>query len=211
MTRVVAATAKRRSAGSKGELTRQAILEHATALASRVGLSGLTIGHLAEDLSLSKSGLFAHFRSKQALQIQVLEFAAGRFADGVIRPALAARRGEPRVRALFERWLEWGRANLRSGCLFVAAASELDDQPGPVREQLVRSQKDWLELIANCCRTAVSERHFRKHLDAEQFAHDVYGVMLAWHHAARLMRDPAAERRARVGFDALVQAARLKR
>jgi AcrR family transcriptional regulator len=211
MRKARAASARRTSARSKGELTRQAILEHATALASRVGLSGLTIGRLAEELSLSKSGLFAHFRSKEALQIQVLEFAADRFTDGVVRPGLSAPRGEPRVRALFERWLEWGRANLPGGCLFVAAATELDDQPGPVREQLVRGQKDWLELIANCCRTAVSEGQLRKGMDAEQFAHDLYGVMLAWHHAARLLHDPAADRRARAAFEALLRDARAAR
>lgn len=200
------APSPKRNTRPKGELTRQAILAHATGLASQVGLDGLTIGRLAEELSLSKSGLFAHFRSKQALQVQVLEFAAEQFTDAVIRPALGKPRGEPRVRALFERWLEWGRTRLPGGCLFVAAATELDDQPGAAREQLVRGQRDWLELVANCCRTAVAEGHFRKDLDAEQFAHDLYGIMLAWHHAARLMRDPAAERRARSAFDALLRA-----
>jgi AcrR family transcriptional regulator len=200
----------RRSVAPKGELTRQAILEHATSLASRVGLEGLTIGRLADDLALSKSGLFAHFKSKQALQVQVLEFAAERFTEGVIRPALAAPRGEPRVRALFERWLEWGRTRLPGGCLFVAAATELDDQPGPGRDQLVRGQRDWLELIANCCRTAVAEGHFRKDMDPEQFAHDLYGVMLAWHHAARLLRDERAQERAHSAFEALVRAVRAR-
>ena len=115
------------------------------------------------------------------------------------------------VRALFERWLEWDRSRLPGGCLFVAAAIELDDQPGPGRDELVRGQRDWLEVIANCCRTAVAEGHFRKDMDPEQFAHDMYGCMLAWHHASRLMRDPAAERRARSAFEALVRAVRTPR
>jgi AcrR family transcriptional regulator len=193
----------------KGELTRQAILERAVALASRVGLEGLTIGGLAEELDLSKSGLFAHFRSKEALQVQVLDHAAERFIDGVIRPALAQRRGEPRVRALFDGWLHWERSlPLPGGCLFVAASTELDDRPGPARDRLVRTQRDWLETIATCFRTGIHEGHFRPTADAEQFAHDLYGVMLAYHHASRLMADPAAESRAQAAFEALLSAAR---
>src|SRR5688572_22009670 len=122
----------------KGDETRQAILDHATTLATRLGLQGLSIGRLAEDLELSKSGLFAHFRSKDALQAQVVEYAAGRFIERVIRPALAAPRGEPRVRAIFESWLAWQRRGDGHGCFFVAAAGELDDHPCPARDVLVR-------------------------------------------------------------------------
>ena len=193
----------------KGELTRQAILERATALASRVGLEGVTIGHLSEALGLSKSGLFAHFGRKDALEVEVLRFAAGRFVQDVVRPALAAPRGEPRVRALFDRWLAWGRSQaVPGGCIFVAAASELDDRPGPARDELVRLQRDWLETIATCFRTGITERHFRPDADPEQFAHDLYAVMLGYHHATRLMSDPAAESRARAAFDALLAVAR---
>lgn len=196
----------------KGEQTRQAILGRSAQLASRNGLAGLTIGSLADELSLSKSGLFAHFQSKEALQVQTLEFAARLFVDHVVRPALQAPRGEPRVRALFEGWLEWARADvLEGGCLFVAAATELDDQEGPVRDHVVRQQTQWLDLVANVVRTGVSEGHFRAGLDPLQFAHDLYGVMLAFHHARRLLRDPRAEARARRGFEALVVAARAAR
>src|SRR4051812_15045334 len=104
----------------KGELTRQAILEKATALASRAGLGGVTIGRLSEELGLSKSGLFAHFGAKDALQVEILRFAADRFVHGVVRPALAAPRGEPRVRAVFERWIVWDRSHtVPGGCVFV--------------------------------------------------------------------------------------------
>lgn len=116
----------------KGELTHQTILETAVRLASRVGLHGLSIGGLAEELSLSKSGLFAHFKSKTELQVQVLEAATAAFTERVIRPALGQPRGEPRVRALFDGWLTWDRDKyLEGGCIFVAAAAELDDVPGP--------------------------------------------------------------------------------
>src|SRR5207247_6324762 len=118
----------------KGELTRQAILERGLSLASRVGIEGLTIGALAETLALSKSGLYAHFKSKEALQLQVLDLAIERFTEVAVRPALAAPRGEPRGRALFDRWFRWVRDSRLAGCPFVALATELDDRPGPVRE-----------------------------------------------------------------------------
>jgi AcrR family transcriptional regulator len=193
----------------KGEVTRQAILERATALASRCGLEGVSIGHLAEDLGLSKSGLFAHFGAKETLQVEILRFAADRFVQAVVRPALAEPRGEPRVRAIFERWLGWGRSHsVPGGCLFVAAASELDDRPGPARDELVRLQKEWMDSIAICFRSGISEGHFRADADPEQFAHDLYSVMLGYHHAQRLLRDPAADSRARASMEALLAAAR---
>jgi AcrR family transcriptional regulator len=193
----------------RGADTRQVILGRAAQVASLVGLEGLTIGGLAEELELSKSGLFAHFHSKEALQVETLRFAAQLFIDSVIRPALKARRGEPRVRALFERWLEWAKADtLQGGCLFVAASTELDDREGPARQELVRQQKEWLGFLSTLVGGAVTEGHFRSKLDTEQFAHDVYGVMLACHHSRRLLRDTRAEERARRAFDALVLAAR---
>jgi AcrR family transcriptional regulator len=193
----------------KGEVTRQAILERATALASGCGLEGVSIGHLAEELGLSKSGLFAHFGSKEALEVEILRFAADRFVQAVVRPALAEPRGEPRVRAIFERWLGWGRSHsVPGGCLFVAAASELDDRPGPARDELVRLQKEWMDSIAICFRSGIREGHFRADADPEQFAHDLYSVMLGYHHAQRLLRDPAADSRARASVEALLAAAR---
>jgi AcrR family transcriptional regulator len=193
----------------KGALTRQAVLERATAVASQVGLEGLTIGRLADDLDLSKSGLFAHFRSKEALQVQVLEYAIGRFVDLVLRPALTAPRGEPRVRALFERWFDWLRVGAGSaGCIFVALAAELDDRPGPARDRLVQSQKDWVAFLANSFRMGIDEGHFRADADPEQFAQDLYGIMLAHHHASRLLGDPRARERACRAFEALLAAAR---
>jgi AcrR family transcriptional regulator len=191
---------------TKGEDTRRAILERAAGLASQVGLCGLTIGRLADELELSKSGLFAHFRSKESLQVETLRYAAELFVDRVVRPALKAPRGEPRVRALYDLWTKWARANpLPGGCLFVAAATEMDDREGPARDELVRQQRDWHELIANVARTAIREGHFRADADPDQFAYELYGIMLASHHAARLMRDPAAARRAERAFEGLIR------
>jgi AcrR family transcriptional regulator len=193
----------------KGELTRQSIVGRATELASQVGLQGITIGALAEDLGLSKSGLFAHFASKEALQAQVLEHAAARFTELVVRPALKAARGEARLRALFERWQTWpDLSGLPGGCLFIQATAELDDRPGPVRDLLVGQQQALLELIARLARGGVEAGQFRRDLDVDQLAHELNGLVLGWHHASRLLRDPRAGHRADVAFEALLARAR---
>lgn len=193
----------------KGEQTRDSILERATMLASQLGLEGVSIGRLAEDLGLSKSGLFAHFESKEELQVRTLERAAERFTEVVVKPALAAGRGEPRVRALFERWLRWPQAVPQpGGCLFVAAAIELDDRPGAPRDRLVQMQRDWLSVIATTVRGAKDQGHFREDVDPEQFAFEIYGIMLVCHHASRLLRDPEALARARRAFERLLAEAR---
>jgi len=193
----------------KGAETRGAILERAIRLASEVGLEGLTIGRLAGALDLSKSGLFAHFASKEALQVETLDRAAERFVEVVIRPALAAPRGEPRLRALFERWLRWPREVPQpGGCLFVQAAVELDDRPGPARDRLVALQREWLATLATAVRGAKAEGHLRREVDPEQLAFELYGIMLSCHHAVRLLRDPRAVERARSAFDRLVAPAR---
>lgn len=194
----------------KGEQTRQAILDHALELATQVGFEGLTIGGLAADLGLSKSGLFAHFGAKEDLRVEVLRTAAGRFVADVVRPALAAARGEPRVRALFDRWIAWERFwdRLPGGCPMVAASIELDDRPGRARDFLVQSQRDWADTLASAARAAAREGHFREDLDCEQFAYEFSGIMLAYHHAARLMKDTRARERAQTAFESLVRAAR---
>jgi AcrR family transcriptional regulator len=192
----------------KGEQTREAIVLHALRLATKVGFEGLTIGRLADDLKLSKSGLFAHFGSKEALQVKVLELASRRFIDEVVKPALTAPRGVRRVRALFERWLAWETSpGLPGGCPFNAAATELDDRPGPARDYVVRSQQDWLEAIANTARTAVQEGDFAPGLDCEQFAYELQSIMLGYAHASRLLKDPKARARTERAFEALLQSA----
>lgn len=191
---------------AKGEATRQAILARAFELAKTVGLSGLSIGRLAEDTGLSKSGLFAHFGSKEALEVAVVEEAARQFVAFVMAPALQKPRGEPRVRALFERWVEWGQRP--GGCFFVAAVAELDDRPGPPRDALVQTCKDWLDTLATAARITVAEGHFRPDLDPDQFAFDVYGVMLGFHTYHKFLRAPDALARARASLERLLASAR---
>lgn len=191
----------------KGEATRHNILSCAIRMASACGLEGLSIGSLAHRLSLSKSGLFAHFRSKEALQKQVLDAYASLFTEAVIKPAVKAPRGLPRVRALFDRWLEWGGSRqLPGGCLFIAASIELDDRPGPVRDHLVKLQQEWRETRVRILRTAIEAGHFRADTDAEQLAHDLFGIIMACHYALRLLKDPDAITKSRRAFETLLSA-----
>lgn len=191
---------------AKGEATRQAILSRAFSLAKLVGVSGLSIGRLAEDMGLSKSGLFAHFGSKEKLDVAVVDEAARQFVEDVVVPALREPRGEPRVRAMFERWSEWGQRE--GGCFFVGASAELDDRPGPARERLQQAIRDWVDTLATAARIAISEGHFRADLVPEQFAFDLYGIMLAGQTFSRFLRDPATAGRARTAFEQLLIGAR---
>jgi AcrR family transcriptional regulator len=193
---------------TKGEETRAAILDEAIDIASTKGLGGLTIGTLAAATGMSKSGLYAHFKSKEQLQQQTLDRASERFVDVVVRPSLSAARGEKRVRALLENWLRWADDALSGGCLFIGAAAELDDQPGALRDHLVRIEQDWLDLIAHVAATAVAEGYFAAGTDVEQFAYDVHGVTLAYHHSSRLMHDPRAAERAERALESLIESVR---
>lgn len=193
---------------SKGAATRERILDQAVELTSLVGLEGLSIGGLAKATEMSKSGLFAHFASKKGLQLRVIETARARFIEAVVSPALRRPRGELRLRALFENWLEWEKERTTGGCPFVAAAHEMDDRPGPVRDALVASQRDWIDTLATAARIAVEEGHLARDLDVRQLAYDVYGLFLAYHLYHRLLLDPEAARRARAGFERLLDASR---
>jgi AcrR family transcriptional regulator len=194
---------------SKGAATRDRIIERALRTASVEGLEGISLGRLASDVGMSKSGLFAHFESKEALQLDVLAAAAEKFTEVVVHPAFEAPRGEPRVRALFEHWLRWERnESLPGGCVFMHAIAELDDRPGPARDSLVDWQQQWLDALAKAARIAVNEGHFHAGVDAELFAFQQYGLVMAYYHARRLFNDPLAEDRVRRAFDALVTAAR---
>lgn len=193
----------------KGDETRDAILEESLAVATQLGLEGLTIGKLAENLHLSKSGLFRHFGSKQALQVETLTRAAEHFRERVIRPSLAAPRGEPRLRALFDHWLEWpDTIAQQGGCIWVAAAVELDDRPGPARDALARLIREFLDFVAGAVQLAIDEGHLRADVDPEQFTFEMYGIVLVWHQTTRLQRDHRALERAHRAFESLLAANR---
>ena len=206
----------------KGELRRQQIVDTALREAGAVGLEGITLGVLAEHLKISKSGLFAHFQSKEDLQCAVLEEAIQRFVAVVVRPALAEPAGEPRVAALWQGWQRWisGTAGApakesgavrQRGCFFMSLATEYDDRPGPVRDALVRSQEDWLKVLARAARVAVAEGHFRADLDAEFFAYEFIGVGMTLQYALKLVGDPKADARAAQAFAGLLERSRAPR
>ena len=193
---------------SKGETTRAAILDAALGQASESGFESLTIGSLAERVGISKSGLFAHFGSREDLQIAAIEAAAARFTETVFVPAMSAKRGLPRLRALFDHWLDWTkRTGLAHGCPMQAAAVEFDDRPGPVRDA-VRDHFARLEReLSRAVRLGQEQGHLRADLDAEQFVFDMTGVILAYYHGARLFDRRCAEAQARTAFEHLLAAA----
>jgi AcrR family transcriptional regulator len=194
---------------SKGDRTREMIVEEALRVASTMGLEGISIGELARRLELSKSGLFAHFQSKTRLQLEIVEAASFQFGQAVVLPALRAPRGEPRVQALFESWLRWANVDgLPGGCLFVSASAEFDDRPGEVRDLLRDKQEEWVGILERATRIARDEGHFGAHVDPEQFAFQAYAIMLGAHHFHRLLGRGDVLSRARRAFDDLLAAAR---
>jgi AcrR family transcriptional regulator len=193
----------------KGERTRDRIIGKAMALASRDGFDGVTIGALAGQLRLSKSGLFAHFGSKEELQCSVLQHAAARFTSDVIEPALHTERGEARVRALFERWRKWLlRSTMPGGCVLVTASHEFDDKPGPQRDLIEDQMRRLLDTLARCAESAVRTGEFRADLDTHQFARDWYALMFGYHQLGRLFKERSNEAHLRNAFEQLVSAVR---
>ncbi|HTO97593.1 MAG TPA: helix-turn-helix domain-containing protein [Myxococcales bacterium] len=191
---------------AKGMETRERILDTAFRLAARFGLEGLSLSGLAGELGMSKSGLFAHFGSKEELQLEMLRTASEQFVAHVLIPSFKHPRGLPRVKALFENWRRWATdPALPGGCIFVAASAELDDREGPVRAFVVSQQRELLGSIARTARMAVEAGHFRRDLNVEQFAFEFNGIYLSFHHSQRLLRDPDAAMRARRAFTRLVE------
>jgi AcrR family transcriptional regulator len=183
----------------KGEHTRALILGQAIAHASEVGLEGLSIGSLAARLQLSKSGLFAHFGSKEDLQLATLRAAQALYVERVFKPALAAPRGLPRLRTLFAKWFEWVDASGQpGGCVILAAAAEFDDRPGPIRDALIAGQKELRGAIAKAVRLAIESGELAPDTDPWQLAFELFGIVLAAHHDRHLFDDlRASERGAR--------------
>ena len=195
---------------SKGQETRRQILDEALAFASEAGLERVSIGALAERTNLSKSGLFAHFQSKEALELAIVNHAADRFVEDVVSPALRAPRGEPRVRAMLERWLGWSRAQaMPGGCVFVTSISNAGKLPKAVRDRLTETQRDWLDALATAVRIAVAEGHFRADLDAVQLAHELLSVAYGHHLMARLLAERATDERWREATEHLLVGARV--
>jgi AcrR family transcriptional regulator len=199
-----AATASARSL-HKGQQTRAAILEAALSQASHMGLEGLSIGALAEVTGMSKSGVFAHFGSREELQIAVIREYHARFEDEVFFPAVREQRGLLRLRALFDRWVKRVSVELDSGCIYISGAVEFDDRPGPVRDALASMVRDWQAALERAIRLSIDAGHLKPDTDTLQMLFEVHGLILALHHDARFLRIPGAVERARKGFDRIVQ------
>ena len=188
-------------ASSKGQHTRSVILDAALALATQVGLEGLSIGALAESTGMSKSGVFAHFGSREELQISVIREYHHRFEQEVFFPSLQQPRGLPRLRSLFELWVRRIAQELDAGCLFIGGAAELDDRPGPVRDALAASVSLWLQSLHRAVVQSQQQGHLPTDWDAGQVTFELHGLVLAMHHEARFLRSAMALDHARRGFE----------
>ena len=195
----------------KGEQTRAAIVDAALELAARGGLEGLTIGSLAERMQMSKSGVFAHFGSREDLQIAVLEEYERRFVDDILVPALEERRGLPRLKAIFQRWLDRTAIEAAQGCIWVSGATEYDDRPGAVRDELVSMVRSWQRELSRAIQQAVDSGELRADTDAAELVFELYGVILVLHHDARLLESPDAIGRARRAYERLLESYRSAR
>ncbi len=188
----------------KGRQTRATILDAALALASHMGLEGLSIGALAEVTQMSKSGVFAHFGSREELQISVVREYHRKFEAEVFRPSMRTGRGLPRLRVLFERWVKRVSVEIDSGCIYISGAVEFDDRPGPVRDALLAMVQAWHEALERAILIAMEEGHLRADTDPQQMLFEVHGLILALHHDARFLRRLGALERARAAFERLL-------
>jgi AcrR family transcriptional regulator len=199
----------RRSSGEralqKGQQTKQLIIDAALGLAEQIGLEGLSIGALAEVTHMSKSGVFAHFGSREELQLSVVREYHQRFSDEVFFPALDAPRGLPRLRALFANWMKRVAVELQSGCIFISGAVAFDDRPGPVRDALASSVQTWLNALYRAVIQAREEGHLATHADAQQMGFEIHGLILSLHYEARFLKNPGAIELANTGFENILR------
>ena len=183
---------------AQGERTRKAILEAAVHIASAEGLEGLTIGRLALELSMSKSGLFAHFGSKEDLQVATVEAARAIFIREVIKPAFETGQGLLRLWKLCDIWLSYVQSGVfRGGCFFAAAAAEFDSRPGPVRDRIAEIMKEWLATLRTTIIDAQTAGQLVKDVDATQLAFEFNSLELGANWAFQLYGDKKAFKRAR--------------
>ncbi|MBI5577368.1 MAG: TetR/AcrR family transcriptional regulator [Deltaproteobacteria bacterium] len=192
---------------TKGTETKLTILGTALDLASRLGLESVTIGTLAKATGMSKSGLFAHFKSKENLQIELLRYAGEMFSHDVVVPALRLESGEPRIRALVGNWVRYS-LSLGGGCIFVTASTDFKDRPGKVRDFLLSQQESWLECLRRVAKSAADTAYFRNDIDCDQFAFDLYSLLLGFHLYRTLLGSEETEERRQAALDRLLKSYR---
>jgi AcrR family transcriptional regulator len=174
--------------------TKKAILEKGLEMASNLSLDAITIGGLAKEMNMSKSGLFAHFQSKENLQIEILNYAALSFFEQVIKPSLKIERGIPRIRAIVNNWIKWGAIS-SGGCIFVNATTEFNDRPGNIQNILLAQQKQWMDVLRRIGESAIKAGDIKPDSDCEQFAYDLYSLVLGYYYYDQLLHDPKIEQR----------------
>src|SRR6478752_3688472 len=189
----------------KGQQTKAAIVDAALGLSTQIGLEGLSIGALAEVTQMSKSGVFAHFGSREELQISVIREYHTRFEEEVFYPAMREPRGLPRLRALFANWMKRTSVEIDSGCIYISGAVEFDDRPGPVRDALAWSVQTWHEAMKRAIAIAKDEGHLDRATDEEQMLFEVHGLILALHYEARFLKNPGSIARAHAGFENILR------
>jgi AcrR family transcriptional regulator len=185
----------------KGQQTKLVIIEAALGLATQIGLEGLSIGVLAEITHMSKSGVFAHFGSREELQISVIREYFSRFEQEIFFPALHEPHGLPRVKALFSNWMKRVAVEIQSGCIFISGAVEFDDRPGPVRDALASSVQTWLNALHRAIVLAKHCGHLDATADEQQIAFEIHGLILALHYEARFLKNPGSIERANRSFE----------
>ncbi len=198
-------TATKEFRPDKGTQTKAIITDAALRLASQIGLEGLSIGAIAEVTQMSKSGVFAHFGSREELQISVVREYFSRFERDIFFPALDASRGLPRLRAMFVNWMAQVAQEIQSGCIFISGAVEFDDRTGPVRDALEQSMKTWLAAVRRAIALAVEEKHLRADTDPKQVMFEMHGLILVLHYEARFMKSGRSMERASTGFENLLK------
>ena len=188
----------------KGELTRVAILDTALITACQNGLEGLTIGLLADQMNMSKSGVFAHFGSREDLQIEVIKLYHTYFEQEVFYPSLQKPRGLPRLESMFSLWIKRVSIEITSGCIYISGAVEYDDRPGAIRETLAWMVSTWQRALRHTAQQSIETGDFKPDTDPDQVVFEMYGLILALHHDARFLKKPGSIERAQSGFNRLI-------
>ena len=165
------------------------ILQNGLDLASQIGLVAISIGELAKAIPMSKSGLFAHFNSKENLQLSILEYAGDLFRNSVLLPALKEKRGIPRVQAVIKNWNQWCTECMPGSCVFVSAAIDFEDRPGPVRNYIYKQQQLWIDSLSKLAESGIKVGDFKPGIDCQQFAFDIYSLLLGFHYYKKLLHN----------------------
>ncbi|MBW1741813.1 MAG: TetR/AcrR family transcriptional regulator [Deltaproteobacteria bacterium] len=187
----------------KGEQTKQMILDVGLSMASHSGLESVSIGSLAKATGMSKSGVFAHFESKENLQVEILKYAAGLFSAGVIVPAMKTEAGIPRIKALVNKWISWTE-RMTGGCIFVSTSTEFSDRPGNVRKTLLGQQEDWLDCLRRIAQSAIRVGDLRKDVDCDQFAFDLYSLLLGFYLYYELLQNSDTKKHQEAALERLL-------